>query len=159
MHEQPKSRDCFLCGVENLQGMGLIWYSDYDDGLVWTNVEIASYYNGYPGVAHGGIVAALLDETSFRAIELQEKDRFLVDRLFVTAKLNIQYHLPTPTVDKVKVVGWIKKAKQKHYETIAEIRLPDGTVTARCQALIMQPPQSFREESGFPTNWAVNHPE
>lgn len=158
MHEQPKSHECFMCGVENKQGMRLIWYSDYEDGLVWTNVEIAHYYNGYPGIAHGGIVAALLDETSFRAIELQEKDRFLVDRLFVTAKLDIQYHRPTPTVDKVRVVGWIKNAGQKYYETAAAIRLLDGTVTAQCKALIMQPPHNFKEESGFPSNWALKTP-
>jgi len=155
MKEQPKSQDCFLCGMNNQQGMRLTWYSDYEAGLVWTNAEIAGYFNGYPGVAHGGIVAALLDETSFRAIELDEKEQFLMERLFVTAKLDIKYHHPTPTDERLKIVGWIIKADSQSFHTAAEIRLPDGTVTARCKALIVQPPHNFREKSGFPSNWSV----
>lgn len=149
MHEQPNSHCCFLCGVDNQHGMKLTWFSDFDAGLVWTDVEIAPYYNGYPGVTHGGIVAALLDETSFRAVALKEKDHFLMDSLFVTGNLNIHYHSPTPTGRLLKVVGWIRRAGQSRYETAAEIRLADGTVTADCRALVLKTPQSFNDEVGF----------
>ncbi|HWP97842.1 MAG TPA: PaaI family thioesterase [Syntrophomonadaceae bacterium] len=153
MNEQPNSRCCFLCGVENRQGMRLTWFSDFEQGVVWTEVEIAPFYNGYPGVTHGGIVAALLDETSFRAIALEEKDSFLLDNLFVTGSLNIHYHHPTPTGQLLKVVGWIRRAGKSRYETAAEIRLADGTVTAECKALVLQPPGSFAEEVGFSSEW------
>ena len=147
MKEQTKSQQCFLCGVENPHGMHLTWFSDYENGLVFTDLEIPDYYNGYPGVTHGGIVAALLDETSFRAIALEEKDAFLVDRTFVTGTLNIKYRKPTPTEQKLRVLGWIKRAGKSRYETAAEIRLPDGTVTASCNALIMEAQNGISQDS------------
>jgi len=157
MQEQKKSLGCFLCGVENPHGMKLTWFSDFEQGVVWTDVEVAPYYNGYPGVTHGGIVAALLDETSFRAIALEEKERFLTDeRVFVTGSLNIHYHKPTPTGQPLRVVGWIKRAGAKRYETLAEIRLPDGTVTASCRALIMKPADDFGDQTGFSSDWPVD---
>lgn len=156
MQEQKNSLGCFLCGVENPHGMKLTWFSDFEQGLVWTDVKVAPYYNGYPGVTHGGIVAALLDETSFRAIALEEKDKFLTDdRVFVTGSLNIHYHKPTPTGQTLRVVGWIKRAGDKRYETMAEIRLPDGSVSASCRALIMKPANDFGEKNDSSSNWPV----
>ncbi len=147
MFEQPNSQGCFLCGVENDRGMKLTWFTDYERNLVFTEVQVADFYNGYPGVTHGGIVAALLDETSFRAIALEEKDAFLVDKIFVTGSLSIQYRRPTPTGEKLQVVGWIKRAGKSRYETAAEIRLEDGTVTATCKALVMQAQNGFVDET------------
>lgn len=156
MQEQPRSRGCFLCGLENKKGFQLTWFSDYGQNQVWTELEVEPFYNGYPGVVHGGIVAALLDETSFRAIALEEKENFLISRLFVTATLNIQYRRPTPTGQTLRVVGWIKRMAHNSYETLAEIRLQDGTVTASCRALIMQPSEDFAQETSFASDWVID---
>lgn len=149
MERQPSSRTCFGCGLENEMGLKSVWYSDFEKNQIISQVEIAEYFHGYPGISHGGIVAALLDETSFRAIILEEKDRFLVDRLFVTGNMKITYLQPTPTCQPLTVVGWINEKSSKKYVTAAEIRKADGTVTASCTATIVQPPDGFDKKFGI----------
>ena len=48
-------------GPENPHGLGATFY---DDGRqVWTEVSPAEHHQGWPGVLHGGVVTAILDET------------------------------------------------------------------------------------------------
>ncbi|MGE5397614.1 MAG: PaaI family thioesterase [Chitinophagales bacterium] len=140
MEKQPSSRTCFLCGRENDRGLKMTWYSDREKGQVWSKVTIPSYFNGYPGFVHGGIIAALLDETSGRAILLEGEDN-----LFVTAKLEVTYRKPTPTDQPLTVVGWIVKGNSTRAQVEGEIRLEDGTVTAQARAIVLRPPKSFFE--------------
>ncbi len=138
MNKQPHSHYYNLFRTKNNQGINLVWHSNYEERFVWAETVIPDYLNNSPGITHNGIVAVLLDEMSFRAIELQERECSLVDRTFVTAKLNINFINPTPTDKKIKVIGKIEKAGQKRYETIAKVMLLDGTVTAQCNTLFMQ---------------------
>lgn len=138
MEKQPSSRTCFLCGRENDRGLKVTWYNDREHNQVITTVIIPEYLNGYPGVVHGGIVATLLDETSGRAILMDDPDQ-----LFVTARLEIRYRRPTPTQTPLTVAGWMVKGKKAHARVAAEVRLPDGTVTAEASALVVRPPEEF----------------
>ena len=64
-------------------------------------MSVPEHFNGYPGVTHGGIVAALLDETAGRSILMDGG----FDDLMVTAKLEVAYRRPTPTGVPLQVVG------------------------------------------------------
>jgi hypothetical protein len=64
--KQPNSRHCFVCGLENEYGLGLRFYEIGPDEVTAT-VSIPEQYQGYPGVVHGGITAAMLDEVLGRA--------------------------------------------------------------------------------------------
>jgi uncharacterized protein (TIGR00369 family) len=140
MDKQPTSRNCFMCGRENVFGLKMHWYNDPDAGQVWGEVVVPLHYNGYPGVVHGGIVAAILDETSGRALMLHGQP---LDELFITTRLEVKYHLPTPTEQTLRAVGWVIKRTSRIGHVGAEIRLPDGTVTARCEATVIRPPRKF----------------
>jgi hypothetical protein len=59
--KQPNSSTCFVCGVDNQQGLGLSFY-ETSPTTVETTAVIPGHLQGYPGLAHGGIVTALLDE-------------------------------------------------------------------------------------------------
>ncbi|MEA1961676.1 MAG: hypothetical protein U9N81_10485 [Bacillota bacterium] len=50
MKKQPNSRFCFLCGMENEQGLQLSWYTDDANTRVQTEVVIPDHMNGYPGI-------------------------------------------------------------------------------------------------------------
>ncbi len=67
MHLQPNSRYCFLCGVENPIGLNLRFY-EAEDGHVEARFTPKEEHQGYPGVLHGGITSALLDETIGRTL-------------------------------------------------------------------------------------------
>jgi acyl-coenzyme A thioesterase PaaI-like protein len=139
LEKQPVSRNCFVCGRQNDIGLKMTWINDTNKQQIRSVVTIPESFNGYPGIVHGGIVATLLDETSGRAILLDGD----TDKLFVTARLDIRYRLPTPTNTPLTVVGWVIKEKGTHARVAAEVRLPDGTVTAHCTALVVKPSPEF----------------
>ena len=59
--KQPNSKMCFICGVENPVGLHLHIY-ETEPGVVETKYIAPEHFQGYPGVLHGGIVAAILDD-------------------------------------------------------------------------------------------------
>jgi len=140
MRPQPTSRSCFVCGRENPVGLKVRWLQDEAAGEIRGTLTLPEHFNGYPGVAHGGIVAAVLDETAGRAV--------LVDGgfedLMVTAKLEVVYRRPTPTGVPLEAVGRLLRRGETRAEAEAELRLADGTVTARCSVLLARPPEEIR---------------
>jgi acyl-coenzyme A thioesterase PaaI-like protein len=63
--KQPNSKMCFICGLENPVGLHLHIY-ETDPGVVETTYTAPEHFQGYPGVLHGGIVGALIDEIAGR---------------------------------------------------------------------------------------------
>lgn len=131
---QPTSRMCFVCGRENPVGLHLEFYSDRTAEQVVASVTVPEQYQGYPGVVHGGIVSAILDEVSGRAImSATEENPF-----WVTAKLEVRYRQPTPTETPLQAVGWIVKQGNRSTRVAGELRLEDGTVTAEVEAVVVR---------------------
>ena len=84
---QPTSLGCFGCGRENPFGLHLEWFNNYEKQEVETTFELDDKYCSYPGTVHGGIVATILDETSGRAILLNND----FAHLMVTLKMEVVY--------------------------------------------------------------------
>ncbi|MDD2372062.1 MAG: PaaI family thioesterase [Syntrophomonadaceae bacterium] len=143
--KQPNSRSCFVCGRENEVSLKMSWYNDEEKQLVWSELMVPAHFNGYPGVVHGGIIAAILDETSGRALLINGDN----DALMLTTHLELKYRRPTPTDQPLIAVGWIEKGGTKHARVAGELRLPDGTVTAECKATVLKPPSQFLESHGW----------
>ena len=83
----------------------MVWRNDREAGKVRCIMEVPERFNGYPGIVHGGIVAAMLDETSGRAVMLDGD----FDNFMVTLKLEVIYRKPTPTDIPLEITGWILK--------------------------------------------------
>ena len=139
MQKQANSRSCFLCGIENDMSLKMTWYEDHDEQKVHATVIVPEHFNGYPGVVHGGIVTAILDETSGRAVMLKSGK----DTLMVALKLEVTFRRPTPTDTPLTVTGWVIKQRTSRAEVAGEIRLPDGTLAAECKAIVVRPPQEI----------------
>ncbi|MBN1955701.1 MAG: PaaI family thioesterase [Anaerolineae bacterium] len=140
MRKQPNSRMCFICGRQNPVGLRLDFYEDHDAGQVRAEFVVPDHFQGYPGVIHGGIVAAVLDEISGRAIMIGRPD----DELMATLRLTVRYRRPTPTETPLTGVGWVERVGGRGARVAGEIRLADGTVTAECETLLADVPDSFR---------------
>ncbi len=149
---QPTSRMCFVCGRENPTGLHLKFYEDHQAEQVLAEITIPEAYQGYPGIAHGGIVAAILDEVSGRAVMMhQEQDYF-----WVTAKLEVRYRCPTPTETPLTAVGWVVGKRDRFARVAGELRLPDGTVTADVEAVVAQPREDvLKDWSAEQRYWVV----
>jgi uncharacterized protein (TIGR00369 family) len=140
VEKQPSSRYCFLCGRQNPVGLKITWYTDRSNGQVRATVTVPEHFNGYPGVVHGGIVAAILDETAGRAVLLGGD---VDDSLMVTMKLEVKYRRPTPTGVPLEAVGWLIRRDERRAQAAAELRLPDGTVCAEAEVLLARPREEF----------------
>ena len=145
MEKQPGARVCFICGRENELSLKADYYNDTVNQQVVSEVIIPAHFNGWPGHAHGGLVAALLDEAAFRAIWIDGNFR----RAMLTVNLKIQLRRPTPTEQHLKTVGWILEINETRAKTAAEVRLADGTVVARGEATLVKAPESFLEMCGW----------
>jgi len=148
--KQPNSRHCFACGVENSQGLRLAFYELSPDE-VEAEYTIPEHFQGYPGVAHGGIVATMLDETLGRATMLGEGDHFMV-----TAKLTIHYRQPVPIGQPIRLVGRVTRRRGRVATAEGELRLADGTLAAQAEAMLVDFPKvNPSEEQLEALGWRV----
>lgn len=141
MIKQPTSRTCFVCGRENSHGLKMVWHNNPESNQVEAVVTIPEQFNGYPGIAHGGIVAAILDETAGRAVMLDGN----FDNLFITLRLNLTYRKPTPTNTPLKAIGWVEHKGNRGMKVAARLFLSDGTVTTECKAVVVRPTREIAE--------------
>jgi uncharacterized protein (TIGR00369 family) len=91
-------------------------------------------HQGYPGVMHGGIVAALLDEVIVRVA-------IVYDVWAVTAKLEVRFRHPVPLGQPLTLVGKLTHLRSRTLEGRGEIQLEDGTVAAEAEGVYIRLPQ------------------
>ncbi len=137
---QPTSLSCLLCGKDNPFSLKVKWVNNYEKNQVETTVVIPHEFCSFKGTTHGGIVAALLDETAGRAIMLGNN----FDHLMVTMKLETTYKRPTPTGVPVKIIGRVVKDSGTRATVEGEMILPDGSICATCNALLFKIPDSVK---------------
>lgn len=97
----------------------------YDNGSneVVSDYTVSSDFQGYPGVVHGGVVAAMLDEVVCRAAMIDDHHRFMM-----SVKLEIKYRHPVPTGVKLRVLGRIERLRGRLGKASGAVILPDGTL-------------------------------
>ena len=104
-------------------------------GEVAAEIRIPEAYQGYPGVVHGGIIAALLDEVSGRA-HMTEQVQFMY-----TAQLNVRYRKPVPTNTLLLLKGTAGERKGRVAHARGEILDQDGRLLAEADAVLVDVPQ------------------
>lgn len=147
---QPNSKHCFVCGLESPVGLKLRFT---DNGVDEVRVvhRVPDKYQGYPGVVHGGIVAAMLDETAGRAVMIGGETRFMM-----TGKMEIKYRQPVPTEIELTLVGHMVKDRGRVAQAHSEIRLPDGSVAAEADlTLVSFPDDAIAEADLEALGWRV----
>lgn len=131
--KQCSSKRCLICGVDNKFGLHTEFY-ELDNGEIVGIFKSEDEHQSYPGRLHGGISAALLDETIGRAINITE------DTFGVTIELNLKYRKPVPLCTELKVVGRVTKNTHRAFEGEGEILLQDGSVAVTATARYMKMP-------------------
>ncbi len=153
---QPTSLNCFACGKNNPFGLHLEWFNDDEKQQVETTFTLGDNYCSYPGTVHGGIIATILDETSGRAVLLNNN----FNNLMVTLKMEVVYKHNTPTNTPLRAVGRLIKGGGSRAQVEGEIILPDGTVSAKCVSLLYKLPDAVRAKWGPEADeWARTTPQ
>ncbi|KAF1947647.1 hypothetical protein EJ02DRAFT_417161 [Clathrospora elynae] len=113
-----------------------------DDDLAYkeimTIVDLGAGLNGYPQIAHGGLVATLLDEVCGVLIVLNMENK--VQRLralgrssttpdYLTAYLNTSYKKPVPTPGLLLCTAKIEQQQQDGRKLYVRATIEDGTGT------------------------------
>ena len=148
--QQPNSAMCFVCGLENPAGLRLVFFETSPDEVA-ASYTPPEQFQGYPGVLHGGIVAALLDEAGGRVVMIGDHKHFMM-----TAKLEVKYRRPTPLGQALTVYGRLLKRRGRLAQAHAELRLPDGTVTAEAELTLADLPGEALPDSDLAAlGWRV----
>lgn len=90
--KQRNSKMCVICGLDNALGVRAPFYS-MEDGSVVTRFSFREEHQSYPGRAHGGLIAAMLDELGLRALWAKTGHEGVYG---VTLSLETRYRKPVP---------------------------------------------------------------
>jgi uncharacterized protein (TIGR00369 family) len=123
--KQPNSRMCLVCGLKNEHGLKASFF-EMQNGEIVALFTPQEEHQSYPGRLHGGMSAAMLDETIGRAIMMRYQEAIWG----VTLEFNIRYRKPIPLHTPLRVVGRITKEEGRFFEGTGEILLSDGQVAA-----------------------------
>jgi uncharacterized protein (TIGR00369 family) len=120
---------CFGCGPLNEQGFRLVFEPGPDGSSV--EFEVPDRYQSWAGMAHGGIVALLLDEAVGWAA-------WHAGHPGVTGRLQVSYRRPLKLSERVRVVGKVDKMRRTLVYASAYIdSLADGGRIADATATLM----------------------
>ncbi|HEY0409517.1 MAG TPA: PaaI family thioesterase [Candidatus Dormibacteraeota bacterium] len=90
-------------------------------------VPDALLHVGFPGVAHGGLVSAVLDDVMGRSTTLL--------RLWtVTGRLEVRYRGPAPAGTPLRVEGWMTGLRRRMVTARGRLLLPGGGTVAEASA-------------------------
>jgi acyl-coenzyme A thioesterase PaaI-like protein len=151
MHNlQPNSRHCFACGLENNYGLKLRFFNTAP-GEVTVNYTVPERYQGYPGIVHGGITTAILDEVAGRAQLGGDPNR-----LMFTAKLEIRFRKNVPVGKPLRIVGRVEKTKKRMASSVGMIYGPEGDLLVEAKALLVDLPEDgIKDEDFAALGWRV----
>ena len=139
MQQLPGSRGCYVCGRENPVSLRMTFFLQ-DSGEVTSEIVISEDYAGYPGMVHGGNVAAMLDEAAGRAATTDNPNRFAV-----TSRLAVRYRQPVPTNQLLKVTGRFIKKRGKVSQVYSEIRNEAGELLAEADGVFVDIAEDFTQ--------------
>jgi acyl-coenzyme A thioesterase PaaI-like protein len=116
--------NCFACGPTNPIGMHVHFDRDGDD--VVSRLSLAPVYQGWRGIAHGGIVMALLDEAMAHAAGF-------AGHRGVTAAVNVRFRKPVPLEAPIEVRGRVTWQRRNVLGVQGWILDAGGDVLARAE--------------------------
>ena len=125
----PNSSACFVCGDRNPSGLSVRFATDGERVVTLFTPREAQM--GYNGVTHGGIIAALLDETMGWALAVANR------RFCLTVEITVKYIKPVPIGVEIEVTGWVTDGLRRIWGAEGEVRDSAGMLYARAKGRYM----------------------
>lgn len=123
LKKQQNSKMCLVCGMKNSFGLKTFFY-ELENGELLAVFKPLEEHQSYPNRLHGGISAAILDETIGRAIMITETE----DYWGVTVEFSMRFLKPVPLDEEIRIIGRITKDSKRIFEGSGEILLSNGDV-------------------------------
>jgi acyl-coenzyme A thioesterase PaaI-like protein len=99
-----------------------------------TFCQLESGVSGYINTTHGGVLAALFDETLGLCAEIYREEQGNL----LTAKLEVSYHAPVPTPGVIVIKTWVKKKEGRKWFLEAQLLDQEGSLKATAKSLYIQ---------------------
>jgi len=115
-----------VSGRRNSSGLRLHYRLEHDAAgrpLVVTDWTPQQAHVGFPGMAHGGLVAAVMDDVMGRVAVLRR-------RWVVTARMEVRYRSAAPLGEPLRFEAWATRHRRMSMHAEARALLGDGTVVA-----------------------------
>ncbi|MBV9232724.1 MAG: PaaI family thioesterase [Candidatus Eremiobacteraeota bacterium] len=127
---QPPFDDgnCFACGESNPIGLH-VRFQPSGAGVV-ARLELTAPYQGWRGIAHGGIVMALLDEAMAYAAGF-------AGHRGVTATMKVRFRRPVPLERPIEVRGHVAWHRRNVLGVEASVVACDGTMLAHAEGSVV----------------------
>ena len=116
---------CFGCGQHNPIGLKLRFR--WEDGRALAEFTPGELHQGWPGIMHGGLVNALLDEAMGYVTYFQGLNT-------VTARMTVRFRRTARLGQRLLLVAETLKRAKRLVEVKGVARLDDGTVVAESTA-------------------------
>jgi len=126
--------DCVVSGLANPMGIAIRAERQGDDAVA--RVRLGAAFEGAPGRAHGGVVAAIFDDTMGFVLTMQQTPAF-------TARLGISYLAPTPMHEEIEFRARIRERNGRKL-VITGAAHHGGACIAEAEGLFIAiPPERF----------------
>lgn len=118
---------CFGCGGEHPTGLHLAVVGG--GRRVEGSFEVTEHHQGAPGLAHGGVLAAAVDEAMGFLL-------WLLAVPAVTAHLEVDYRRPVPVGTRLHLEGEVERVEGRKIRTRMTARM-DGEIAVEARALFI----------------------
>ncbi len=133
----PSEGHCLVCGQANTLGIRLRFHRlrDLDGRPVGVRSETAvpAHLQGFDGLLHGGVIAALLDDAMWWAVYARH------GVITVTADMQLRFRRPIPITMQLRLEG-IAAERRRIYAAAGRILDPEGQVLAEASARFVASP-------------------
>jgi acyl-coenzyme A thioesterase PaaI-like protein len=130
--------NCFACGSLNTSGLQLDLHVDGE--RCWTTIALPQRFQGWDGIAHGGIICSILDEVM--AWSLVDHDNW-----GLTARLSVDFKRPVPLATPIRAEGWITQTRRRLISTSGRLVDPaTDTLLATAEATYVAAPEDRKRE-------------
>ena len=140
-----RPHNCFACGSLNTHGLHLMLHVEH--GRASTELTLDRSFEGWDGIAHGGIICTILDEVM--AWSLVGSDNW-----GVTARMTVDFKRPVPIGRPLRAEGSVTRERRRLVETVSQlVDAESGEVFATGNGVYMaadpERKAELRERYGF----------
>jgi acyl-coenzyme A thioesterase PaaI-like protein len=139
--ELPHTAGCLACGPGNSKGLRLQLFVDSETGIVQTRFAAKIEHIGFEGVAHGGVIATVMDEVMVWAASWAGK------RFCLCGEMSVRFRRRAEVGQVLICTARVESTRSKLIATTADATDESGQLIATASGKYI--PLSDEDNRGF----------
>jgi uncharacterized protein (TIGR00369 family) len=134
--ELPHTPNCLVCGRSNPHGLKLSLHVDPADGSIHTHFAPTPQHIGFESIAHGGVLATVLDEAMVWAATWRYR------KFCLCAEMSVRFIRPVSIGQPLTIIAAVESYRPRLTTTVGRILDPQGQLLAESSGKYMPMPES-----------------